>query len=333
MKRLALISLTSKGKALAEVIIAKGKERYTFDVYEKEKESLKDFVKREFYDCYGLIFISAAGIAVRYIAPYIVSKDKDPAVVVIDDCGKNAISLLSGHLGGGNRLTLEIADIIGANPVITTATDINEKFAVDVWSKDAGCEIADIHKIKYISSSLLEGRDVGLVSDFDIKGAIPKGLVLGTEAKTGISVSLDESKEPFEKTLTAVPKIVTLGVGCRKNTDSKVFEERILEMLDANRISIKSIEKVVSIDLKKKEKCILDFCRKYDMEFETFSAEELMSIEGDFDSSEFVRKTTGCDNVCERSCVFSSGGSLIMKKNGAKGVTCACSIRKWECKF
>lgn len=114
--------------------------------------SLRDWTGRRFAQSDAIIFIGACGIAVRSIAPFVSSKKTDPAVVVIDEQGKFAISLLSGHIGGANELTEEISNLLHATPVITTATDINNKFAVDVFAKTNGCYISDMTMAKEISA-------------------------------------------------------------------------------------------------------------------------------------------------------------------------------------
>ena len=136
--------------------------------------SLRDWTGRRFAQSDAIIFIGACGIAVRSIAPFVSSKKTDPAVVVIDEQGKFAISLLSGHIGGANELTEEISNLLHATPVITTATDINNKFAVDVFAKTNGCYISDMTMAKEISAALVNGNSVGFASDFPWVGEIPK---------------------------------------------------------------------------------------------------------------------------------------------------------------
>lgn len=140
--------------------------------------SLRDWTGRRFAESDAIIFIGACGIAVRSIAPFVSSKKTDPAVVVIDEQGKFAISLLSGHIGGANELTEEISNLLHATPVITTATDINNKFAVDVFAKTNGCYISDMTMAKEISAALVNGNSVGFASDFPWVGEIPKELQL-----------------------------------------------------------------------------------------------------------------------------------------------------------
>ena len=135
----------------------------------------------------ALIFIGATGIAVRSIAPYVASKKSDPAVLVIDECGKFVISLLSGHLGGANELALKTAEILGAVPVVTTATDLHHRFAVDVFAKKNNCSIFNMKAAKEVSAALLAGKKVGFYSEFPTGHELPEGLVLCD--KYGIPVS------------------------------------------------------------------------------------------------------------------------------------------------
>lgn len=283
--------------------------------------------------CDGLVFIGAAGIAVRLIAPLLQSKDKDPAVVVIDELGTFAIPILSGHIGGANELANEISKFIYAIPVITTATDINHKFAVDVWSKKAGCVIGDISKIKFISQAILGGQAVGITSEFALAGTLPPQLRPDSSLPRGICISLSETKHPFGTTLNLIPRIVTIGVGCRRDTAAEALEKFVLATLDKFDISLKAVSKLVSIDLKKNENCLIKFCEKYNLQFATYTAEALAAVDGEFTASAFVKKTTGVDNVCERSAMCDNDGELIVKKQAQDGITIAVACGNWRCEF
>ncbi|MDW5300462.1 MAG: hypothetical protein SA378_10035 [Sedimentibacter sp.] len=111
-------------------------------------------------DC--IIFIGAAGIAVRAIAPFVTSKKTDPAVICMDERGLNVISLLSGHIGGANKLTLKIAHVVGGNPIITTGTDVNDKFAVDEWATNKNLYIVSLKEAKDIAADIIEDKKIGL---------------------------------------------------------------------------------------------------------------------------------------------------------------------------
>lgn len=296
------------------------------------KESLEEWTKREFSSAEALIFIGACGIAVRSIAPYVTSKASDPAVLVIDECGGFVISLLSGHLGGANELALLAAEILGAQPVVTTATDLHRRFAVDVFAKKNECRILNLHAAKEVSAAILAGEPVGFYSEFPYEGELPEGLVLCEEAETrprvGVAVTIYEGCTPFEETVQVIPRAVTLGMGCKKGTDFQTILTAAIACLIERNINIRSIEKIASISLKKDEPGLIAFAQNWIRPFETFEPEELKAVEGNFTPSAFVNEVTGVDNVCERSAVLGSGGGvLIKKKTGANGVTTALAVR------
>lgn len=326
-----VLFFTQNGACTAQTLLQAGD--INFILFEKERESAKEFTRRCFAGCDAIVFIGAAGIAVRMIAPLIKAKDTDPAVLVIDEKGRFVIPVLSGHIGGANALAIRLATLLHATPVITTATDVNGVFAVDVWATQNGCAIPDTQHIKAVSAALLAGQNAGVQSDFGICGTLPMGVLADISLETGFCVTLDEHKKPFQRTLTVVPKIVTLGVGCRRDTQSGVFEAFVLQAARQARVSLCSVEKLATIDLKKDERCIRDFCEKYGLPLVTFSAQELASVSGDFTPSDFVRKTVGVDNVCERAAVAASGGELFVRKQAGGGVTAALAKKYWRCEF
>ena len=345
MKRIFLISFTDSGQALAEKLAGglnqKEMEAQTFRC--GNPLSLSEFASQGFREAGALIFVGAMGIAVRAIAPHVVSKVKDPAVVVIDERGNNAISVLSGHLGGGNELTQLVAEITGANPVITTATDVQGVFAIDLWTKKNNCKILRSDRIKVISAALLSGEKIDFVSDYEISGQVPKNVELrvlrgqkedkvenaqgeaGFDERPNVLVSIDKTKieKANRKCLVAVPQIAYLGVGCRKGTTEHAIEECFEEFMRKSGISADAICLVCSIDLKKDEEGLISFCKKHELEFKTFSAEQLSAVEGEFSGSDFVQKITGVDNVCERSAICGSGGIIVNRKMAKNGVTMA----------
>lgn len=320
--KLAYLSFTEQGTKLANKIaenLGGTVERCN------ENYSLSEWTEKSFQEAEGLVFVGAAGIAVRAIAPFLKSKATDPAVIVVDERGQYAIPILSGHLGGGNDLARKIGQVCGALPVITTATDINGVFAVDEWAKRQNCYVAQVHKIKAVSGKLLAGQSVKIRSDWEISGDLPKGILLAeAEADVRMTISKD-----VENTLHLIPPIAVLGIGCRKGTPVEKIEETFAAFLEQADIHEKSICMVTSIDLKKEETGLLAFCEKHDFPFVTYSAEELQQAEGEFTPSAFVKSVTGVDNVCERSAVL-GGGVLYQKKFVGDGVTMALALRPYE---
>ena len=313
----------------------KGKEAAQWGVCPVE-ESLRDWTERAFRECGGLIFIGAAGIAVRAVAPFVKSKALDPAVLCMDEQGHFVISLLSGHLGGANELARTIAAELGALPVITTATDAGGRFSVDDFARRENLYLDDLKLAKEIAADVLEQRTIGLYSDFEFCGPVPPELSVQSKGELGISISLDETYDPFPKTLHLVPKITVLGIGCKKGTPAEKIEALVRSVMEQNQISMHSIVKAASIDLKKEEPGLLEFCRKHQIPLLTYTAEELSETEHEeeLSESEFVKQVTGVGSVCERSALRASGRKkLLQGKAAADGVTLAVALEKYTVNF
>ena len=292
--------------------------------------SLRDWTAQNFPHADGLVFVGAAGIAVRAVAPYVVSKASDPAVVVVDECGRFAVPVLSGHLGGANDLARRIAAVCGAVPVITTATDSHGLFAVDEWSKRQNCTITNPHSIKLVSSAVLRGEPIPVYSLWDISGTPPQGLYR-TQDPAGCRIRLDwRAPEDGDETLHLAPNIVVLGVGCRKNTPQEDIERSFAQLKAKTGLSERAVCAVSSIDLKKEEPGLIAFCRAHGWPFVTYSAQELLEVPGTFTASSFVRGVTGVDNVCERSAACCAGGTIIEPKNAGHGVTMALACKPYQ---
>ena len=316
--KISLIAFTERGMALAKKLAA------ALDgaaVRCPEETSLSDWTRSCFADSDGLVFVGAAGIAVRAVAPFIQSKDCDPAVVAVDECGRYAVPLLSGHLGGANDLARRIASICGAEAVITTATDRSGVFPVDEWARVQGCAIPRPERIKGVSSRLLAGETVTVRSDWSIAGEPPAGVELVTGGAADVTVSCRAEEGTG---LCVTPRILTLGVGCRRGVSEDRIEAAFTDFMKRHGYHEAAVVRVCSIDRKADEPGLMAFCEKRRLPFETFSAEALAEAEGDFTASEYVREITGVDNVCERSAVLgSAGGRLVCRKEAADGVTLA----------
>ncbi len=351
MKKIAMICFSrtgyETGKRLAEELEKTGmsvelaaKSKY---IPESIAESHQEWTKKQFQKAEGIVFIGACGIAVRSIAPFVADKKKDPAIIVSDECGRYVISLLSGHLGGANELAQQIADLTGGTPVITTATDLHKKFAVDVFAKKNQCSIFPMPAAKEFSAALLKGETVGFYTDFPYEGEIPDGICLcgrngdpvnKTERpEIGMAVSVDTSCTPFPVTVHIVPAVLTLGVGCRKGKETKAIERFFGEFVKTHHLFVQAFSGAATIDLKKEEKGLLEFTEKWQLPFRTYSAEKLAKVPGSFSVSPFVKEITGVDNVCERSCLLDSGGKLVVSKCAGNGVTMAAAMKDWRIHF
>ena len=340
--KVSIIAFTDNGMEIAYKLSNSLSEANDVDFTRCGKGALSTWTEEHFSTNDALIFIGAIGIALRAIAPYIKTKTKDPAVVVVDELGQFSIPVLSGHIGGANELALRISEILNAIPVITTATDINNVFAVDTWAKGQGLQILNPQCIKLVSSKLLKGESVHIKSDYPIQGNLPKNVYLNDleDSNAGYDVIIThkdlENECKNDTLLLLVPQIITVGIGCRKDISFEAIESSILNILESENYHILAINALASIDKKANEKGILEFGKKYDLPFNTYSAEELNSLEGDFTKSEFVKSVVEVDNVCERSAIMESNGKLIRRKdtcNGA-GVTVALAINdpiiSWE---
>lgn len=268
----------------------------------------------------GLIFIGAAGIAVRAIAPYVKDKFSDPPVVVLDEKGRFAIPLLSGHVGGGVELAGLLQELIGAEAVITTATDVQQKFAVDVFAVRNGLLLSGREEAKNISACILEGKKTGIFSEFPMEGAVPKELTVcasrsGLDACSGKIVVCQRLPQKKESgVLYLFPKNVYVGMGCRRGVEKESLVRELDRVLSENGLLRKQVRAVGSIDLKKDEAGLIGLAEELGAAFRTFSAEELEAAGAVSAPSEFVRQVTGVDNVCERAARLLCPDGLMLQK-------------------
>lgn len=317
----AYLAFTAKGEALAHRLaeaLPGSVSRCGGDV------TLKGWTAEHFAQDEALIFVGAVGIAVRAIAPHCRSKAADPAVVAVDEGGNFAVPLLSGHLGGANALARALAKACGAVPVITTATDVNGLFAVDLWAKAQNCAVLEPERIKCVSGALLAGQTVRYWSPWPVAGEAPAG-VEKTDAPEAADFAM--TLTPQGGALHLVPRIGVLGVGCRRGTTAQQLEEAFAAFCAASGLSPAAVCAAASIDLKKDEPGLAAFCKAHGWPITFYPADELRAVPGQFTPSAFVASVTGVDNVCERSAVKASGGMLLLPKTAGGGVTLALAVR------
>ena len=333
--KLAMAAFTARGAALgrrlAAALAAEGEEctlsvpaRLAAELDLPAMDSLADWTARAFARADGLIFVGACGIAVRAIAPHVKDKFTDPAVVAVDEAGRWAVPLLSGHVGGANDLARRIAALTGGQAAVSTATDVNGLFAVDQWAARQGFAMEDRAAAKAVSAALLAGEKVGFASDFPVDGPLPRGVTEG-EASMGFSVTAKTDPLPFETGLRLVPRVLRLGIGCRRGTTEEAIAAAVDAALAEHGFSPKAVAGVGTIDLKKDEAGLLAFCARRGWPLTCYSPAELLRAEGDFTPSDFVKGVTGVDNVCERAAVL-GGGRLVIPKRAADGVTVAAAL-------
>ena len=367
--RLSMISFTENGKHLSERVAklldreleirlyAKFAAGIEDDIYSDilfVKTSVGDWAKERMQEQDALLFIGACGIAVRAVAPFLTDKLHDVPVLVMDEKGKYVIPILSGHMGGANDLANHIAEKTGAEPVITTATDLNKKFAVDLFAKRNSLYIANKDGIAKVSSKVLAEKEITM--SIEAGHEIPFGdtsmsqkrdknrEIIGEESGIRlvpyppvgfVDVIVTSKDDMFDASLLLKPREYVIGIGCKKGKKVNEIDDLILKTLKKKGISIIQIFALSSISQKRDEQGIIEWCRKEGIPFITYTAEELQEVDGNFTKSLFVKDQVGVDNVCERAAVKACGedGKLILPKVAENGMTIAIARREWKVCF
>ncbi len=292
----------------------------------KFNKSLTVTFEKKWREAKNLIFIMAIGIVVRTISPFLKDKKTDPAVVVIDEKGRFVISLIGGHLGGANELARDIARYIGAEPVITTSSDINDHTALDLWAKEHNLVIDDPSRLPSVATRLINRGFLKIYADpgFSLEGLCPHDFIPvsdPSEADLTITSRIDLKESQGQVLLR--PKNLIVGIGCNSGTSSVEIEEAVKKVFEKYSLSFNSIHSIATIDLKAKEKGLLDFAKRHGFDILTFSPEELNKIKG-IESSEAVLKATGAMGVSEPAALLASGAKeLLIPKQKHGNVTVA----------
>lgn len=348
-KKASLIAFTRQGTELAgRIANLLEKDGWTCEAFTTQKsygrdgganiqvlqESLREWTGKHFADSRALIFVGAAGIAVRQIAPYIKDKMTDPAVLVIDEAARRVIPLLSGHLGGANRLARRLSDLLGAECVLTTATDVRQRFAVDSFAQDNGLAITDRTKAKAISAAILDEKTIqicapeGWLREEEFPAQLGSG---DFSTSDELCVRIDwRCSTPGEAALRLIPeKSVWIGAGCKKGTTRQALEKAFEEFMKTYQIDRRALAGIASISLKKEEAGLLDFADAEQLPLRFFEAEQMEAVEGDFTDSAFVREQTGTGNVCERAACLAAQEEAIQTGNRpAQPLGCRLIVRK-----
>ncbi len=306
-KNIHIIYFTSAGGRLAERIADGIAEVST--VTDGRGGTAGEWTRQ--YFCRGniLVFIGAAGIAVRMIAPLIEAKDRDPGVLVIDERGQYVIPILSGHVGGANECAVKIAGLIGASPVLTTASDVNGLFAVDTFAAKNGLVPDDPKKVKRFAARVVEDK---------------RAAILIPEAAARITPFAEDDPD----VLTLVPRCVVIGMGCRKGKGADELYAFLDEVLRALRLNPASVRAIASIDVKREEKGLIELADRLGVPFLTFTVEELEKTGGRdrFSDSERVRQAVGTGNVCERAAAAAGAVRFLLRKTSMDGMTVCVGI-------
>lgn len=332
------------------------------------KGTVRACVDAYFEQVDAIVFVTASGIAVRSVAEHLTHKSKDPAIVCMDECGKHVISLVSGHAGGANAFTQMLADVMWATPVITTATDVEGRFSVDDYARKHNLVVTDWAKAKAISAEVLATGakpvwvDEAAGSQEEEKNACEICKVQKSTGIDGCENKVDGCENEIDvqklqigshqvvitpqdvsvdaQTLQLIPRCIVAGIGCKKGTSVDKIEHAVQDAFAKAGLRMEALCVVASIDLKKNEVGLLEFCETRKVPFKTYAAEELRAVPGIYSASEFVSGVTGVDNVCERSAVKYASehatnqgepllgrqakhGELLLRKQAYGGVTVA----------
>lgn len=280
-------------------------------------------VRGAFYTYDALVFIMATGIVVRSISPYVSSKLEDPAIVVMDEKARNTISFLCGHLNGANALTLKIAGLLNSNPVITTASDVNDTLSVDMIAKNNHLILRDMEGAKNVTSLIVNGFRVAVVTDKPIKEKLPENMfyIKHRAAYTGCIESMNGETEKCQEEdydgvifidsrridiidkpyVNLIPKNLILGIGCRRGTSSERIEEAIQQLFRETNLHMDALKSVATINVKSDEAGLIEAVANLNVPIQFFSKEEIEPVEAMFNQSDFVKETVGVGSVSEAS--------------------------------
>ena len=335
MNKIAVIIASDQGAKLALTIRQELPGAELYSAVEREHctpiTSIQTFVSEQFSRFDALVFIGALGICVRAIAPCVRSKYTDPAVINIDSSGNHVISVLSGHVGGANRMTLRLAAILGANPVITTQSDNNDLWALDTLGQTYGWKTNSTYPLNTIISTFVNTHPVALLLDIKDEGTrfmertVPKHVSLfyrfadidqqQFEALIAVSPYIYPTSIP---TLYYRPAILHLGVGCRRGCSPLGIQKHIFRTLENTGLSPLSLKSVSTIDLKKDEPLIHELVRDNNTELHIYTAEELQGIEVPNPSAK-VLDVTSIPGVAEACALKTSGNTrLVLEKQKGK---------------
>ncbi|WP_417914684.1 cobalt-precorrin 5A hydrolase [Candidatus Electronema sp. JM] len=316
--RIAIIALTKGGSLLAERLAAllPGSEQI------RSRGKVQETLARAWQQDYdSLICIMAAGIVVRCIAPLLRDKTTDPAVVVCDEQGQFAISLLSGHLGGGNALARQLAALLNGQAVITTASDVLGQTALDIWARDLGLIVADKSRLTQVMAKLVNSGSITLCSDYPLPPLPPDIILIDKREQADLRVTCRTAQWPRQALLH--PKALVAGIGCNRNTPAAEIAEALRHACAENGLALQSISRLASIDLKQDEPGLLAFSEQSGLPLDFYTAAQLNSA-ADSSSSAAVLRATGAKAVAEPAAVLSAGGGqLAVRKRKSANVTVA----------
>jgi len=350
--KLAIISFTENGIKLSEAVArCAGKldvKLYTRCSHYKQgsevnpyiqfvEEPLGAWTKQRMMEGDALLFIGACGIAVRAIAPNLTDKLHDVPVLVMDEMGQHVIPILAGHVGGANELAHYLASVMEAEAVITTATDLQKKFAVDLFAKKNHLRILNKDGIAKVSAKVLAGETITVsVEQGHYAGAKEQAVrMVDYPPSEKVDIIVAENPKQYDAVIYLCPKLYVVGMGCRKDKDPAELMAFYRETLAQEGIEPGLVYALASIDKKKEEAGLIAIRKQMRIPFLVYTPEELLQMDGTFHASSFVQTQVGVDNVCERAALAGCGrvGKLIYEKHARDGMTIAIAKRDWSVAF
>lgn len=319
--KIACLTFTEAGTVLADHLQA-GLSRQAWPVSIFTKADYKARLPGIFRDYDGIVFIAATGIAVRLSAPFLQDKATDPAIVVVDDLGRYAISLVSGHLGGANALAERVAAILGCQPIITTASDSRGIEAVDLFAQQHGLHIANVREAATITALMVAGQPIQFVSEIDARIHYPH---LVDDGAVGAIFVTSQAHVACDLPCCLLhPKTLHVGIGCRRGKTQAEILTAITQVFERHNLSLHSIKSLATIDVKQDEPGLHAACTALGCELRIYTKQEIARIQDRFAASPLVQKKIGVSAVCE-PCACLAGDDLIVGKTALVGVTVAVS--------
>ena len=330
MKKIAIIAVTEKGLEKALIIqkeFPKSLVITTLNSSDKNVStisSISNYLTDNFLKLDGICFVTALGICVRLIAPYIQDKNTDPAVISVDDLGLNVQAVLSGHKGGANDFALKVASVLGANPIISTSSDVQNIWALDTLGNQFDWQVATSLSMNKTMALFVNNKPTALLLDIKDKGTqhlektVPNFVTVFYEETeidyTQFELFIAVSYKVYTSTIPSlffIPKVLSVGSGCSKQLDSVLFETTLKEELKSRNIHFSAIKNVGSIDIKAQQQAYLDFSTKNNIPFSTFTSDEIDTITVP-NPSEMVQSKIGVDGVSESTAMLLSGSKNVL---------------------
>ena len=356
--KLALIAITKHGIEHARELKSKLPNAELW-VSEKQKAlapdadgnfpAIKDFTAGAWDQYDGLIYHVSLGAVIRTIAPFLKGKDVDPAVVTIDDGKKFVISVLSGHVGGANELTEQIAALLGSTPVVTTASDARATIPVDILGRELGWTLEDKANVTPVSAAVVNEKPIAFIQEcgeakwWTRPTPLPKNIQTFTSIAKALAASVSsefgaylvvsdratallqaELQDVWDKVVIYRPKVLCLGMGCDAGTDLEEVSGLVTRTLEGAGLSVKCLKSLASIDLKAKEESLHQLAEHFGLSLQFYTRDQLNAVGTISTPNPVVEKYTGAVGVSEPSAMLSAGvKELLVTKHKSQRATVA----------